>query len=334
MSYSRMASGLLHARRGPGFVLAALSLGALLALGSCALPEIAGSRDTAKALNGSTDVAPTPIYMGEQNVLTLVDGNNANLLCAQQTTLAQSATLQTLSFYVTTAAGSLRLGVFDASGPSGRPGVKVAETNEITPVVGWNTASVVTPTLLAAGTYWLTYLPSSNALHFRRAGSGSVAYYSYTYRPMPQTFSTSPQTVADHWSFYATLLPVSAANAPSVATAAAVNPNPVNTTTATVSVLGADSAGEATLSYTWSATGPAPVSFSPNASNAAKTSVATFTASGNYVLQATITDPQGLTVASTVAVTVNPVRSSISVSPATAAVSASGTQQFAVAAAD
>ncbi len=94
--------------------------------------------------------------------------------------------------------------------------------------------------------------------------------------------------------------------APTVATAAAANPSTVNGTTSTLSVLGADDAGEGNLTYTWAATGtpPASVAFSVNGTNAAKSTVATFTASGSYPLQATIVDSQGLATTSTVTVSV------------------------------
>ena len=46
---------------------------------------------------------------------------------------------------------------------------------------------------------------------------------------------------------------------PTVAQPAAANPNPVTGTTTNLSVLGADDGGEANLTYTWSASGPAAV---------------------------------------------------------------------------
>jgi hypothetical protein len=69
-------------------------------------------------------------------------------------------------------------------------------------------------------------------------------------------------------------------------------------------VLGADDNGEANLTYTWTATGPAPVSFSTNGTNAAKTVVATFSTAGSYVFQVTVRDAAQLSVTSSVAVTV------------------------------
>lgn len=95
--------------------------------------------------------------------------------------------------------------------------------------------------------------------------------------------------------------------APTVATAASASPNPVTSTTANLSVLGADDGGEAQLTYTWATSGtpPAAVTFSANGTNAAKNTVATFSANGSYTLVATIKDASGATATSSVAVTVN-----------------------------
>ena len=110
-----------------------------------------------------------------------------------------------MSFYVTTASGHLRMGIYDASGSGGGPGALKAQTAEFTPIVGWNTQNVVTPTSLPAGTYWLAYLPESSSLHFRVTSSGAGRYYSYTYGTLPNTYSSSPQSGIFHFSFYATL---------------------------------------------------------------------------------------------------------------------------------
>jgi hypothetical protein len=150
---------------------------------------------------------PLPITIGETNILSLDDNGNGNLLLAQNASLSQTATIQSLSFYVTVAGGNLRLGVYDATGPSGGPGTKRAETASFTPVVGWNTANVITPVALTAGTYWLAYLPSSNTLAFKKDTTAGVSgrYYSYTYGVLPVTFSTAPASTTSHWSLYATL---------------------------------------------------------------------------------------------------------------------------------
>ena len=61
------------------------------------------------------------------------------------------------------------------------------------------------------------------------------------------------------------------------------------------------------MTYTWIVLGtpPAPVTFSVNGTNAAQNTTATFTQSGTYNLQATITNGEGLSTTSSVLVTVN-----------------------------
>ncbi len=105
--------------------------------------------------------------------------------------------------------------------------------------------------------------------------------------------------------------------APTIATSAQVILSPLPNLTATLSVLGADDAGESGLLYTWSTTGapPAPVSFSANASNAAKTTVANFTMIGIYNFVATVKDAQGLSVTSPVQVEVHDSRVAITWTP-------------------
>src|SRR5215472_14947982 len=154
-------------------------------------------------------VRASSIAIGETNVLSTADGGNGNLLAAQNATLSQAATIESLSFYVTQASGNLILGIYDASGPNGGPGALKAQTNSFTPVVGWNTANVITPVSLPAGTYWLAYLPSSNSLSFVKGQTSgvSIRYYSYAFGALPVTFSTSPSSDPYHWSFYATLNP-------------------------------------------------------------------------------------------------------------------------------
>lgn len=117
-------------------------------------------------------------------------------------------------------------------------------------------------------------------------------------------------------------------SSPTIATAASATPSPVTGNTTTLSVLGADDTGEAGLNYSWSSSGPAPVTFSINHTNAAKNAVATFTRAGSYTLSATLTDEGGLTTSSNVNVIVNQVLSGITVSPATVSVSTNATQQL------
>jgi O-glycosyl hydrolase/regulation of enolase protein 1 (concanavalin A-like superfamily) len=94
---------------------------------------------------------------------------------------------------------------------------------------------------------------------------------------------------------------------PTVATPASANPTTVTGVTSTLAVLGASALGENTLKYTWSTVGttPAPVTFSVNGTNAAKSTVATFSKAGTYTLRATMADNYGYFSTSDVTVTVN-----------------------------
>ncbi|MFM7243875.1 MAG: fibronectin type III domain-containing protein [Planctomycetaceae bacterium] len=123
-------------------------------------------------------------------------------------------------------------------------------------------------------------------------------------------------------------------NAPTVGTAAVASPATVTGQTTTVSVAGADDHAESNLTYEWSASGPAAVTFGAAGTNAAKSTTATFTKAGAYILTATITDTGGLTVTSAVNVTVAQTLTSIDVTPTTATIPASTTQQFAAVARD
>jgi hypothetical protein len=148
-----------------------------------------------------------PVTIGETAVLSGFDGGNGNLLAAQSATLAETATIESLSFYIAAASGNLILGIYDATGPNGGPGALKATSASFTPRTGWNTAKVATSVSLAAGTYWLAYLPSSSSLGFVKTNaSGNCAYYSYQFGALPSKFSTSPASCTPAtWSFYATL---------------------------------------------------------------------------------------------------------------------------------
>ncbi len=119
---------------------------------------------------------------------------------------------------------------------------------------------------------------------------------------------------------------------PTVATAAASTP--ATPTTVNLSVLGADDNGAANLVYTWSATGPAPVTFSANASSAARTTTATFTRSGAYVFTARIADAANLFVNSTVNVTIAQAYTTLRVTPATQTLALGSSLQLAAGAFD
>lgn len=121
---------------------------------------------------------------------------------------------------------------------------------------------------------------------------------------------------------------------PVISSGPAASPQTVTTTSTTLAVTATDDAGEGTLIYSWSSVGPAPVTFSPNGSNAAKNATATFTTPGSYTLSVTATDVPGLTANNSVNVTVVSAPSVITVSPGSATVPVGQTQAFTAAVAN
>jgi len=164
----------------------------------CSLILIIAATSTATA-------TPTSITIGDTIIESTNDSGNGNLLVAQKATLGQTATIQSLSFYVNVPHGKLRLGLYADN--AGSPGALLASTNEFTPSsTGWNTQNVVSPLSLTAGTYWLAYLPQSDLLGFKVSnyGSGTYLYTNFRYRRLPATFPGGTWGAAQ-WSFSATL---------------------------------------------------------------------------------------------------------------------------------
>jgi regulation of enolase protein 1 (concanavalin A-like superfamily) len=147
---------------------------------------------------------------------------------------------------------------------------------------------------------------------------------------VPADYIDLGQTVAPQSLYIAQLLD---RLTPTVQTAAAANPTSVTATTTSLSVLGAEVAGESTLDYTWSAfslpTGAsAPVFSSTNGTNAGKNLTATFSKAGTYTLLVTIQYPGGFAVTSSINVTVQAAIHSVSVSPSSATLGFGATEQF------
>ncbi len=122
---------------------------------------------------------------------------------------------------------------------------------------------------------------------------------------------------------------------PTVSTPATASPVMVTGTTTALSVQGASSVN-LPLTYTWSTIGtpPAPVTFSVNGTNAAKSTVATFSKAGTYALGVTIVDTYGQFVTSSVNVTASQTPTSITVVLAANQLATTGTEQFSATAYD
>ena len=127
---------------------------------------------------------------------------------------------------------------------------------------------------------------------------------------------------------------VTGPNAPMIASAASATPSPVTGTTTGAAVLGASGGGEPALTYTWTSAGPAPITATPNGTNAAKSAVITFAAAGNYTLTAQIKDAQNQTATSSVDVVVDATPTAIEINPRTAVVVINTSKDFAAAISD
>jgi len=240
------------------------------------------------------------INIGDTTVLANDDTVSGNTMIAQSATLGQSATVMSMSIYVPTAAGNVRMGIYDSTGPGGGPGGLLAYTGELVLASGWNSANVVSPVFLSTGTYWLTYLPSSNSAHFRRTGTGSAKYYSYTYGTLPSQFSTTPISVTEHWSFYATLS-TGGTTAPTVSITAPANNATVSGTTS-VTAIASDNLGVTNVEFYVNGSLSSSVSASPYSFSWNTTTVS----NGGYTLFAKAYDTEGnVGQSASVSVTVN-----------------------------
>lgn len=101
-----------------------------------------------------------------------------------------------------------------------------------------------------------------------------------------------------------------------------------NGTSTALTVTASDNAGEANLTYTWSSTGPAAVTFTPNATNSAKSCTAEFQTAGDYTAIVTVRDAQGLATTSSVNLRVVQTASGLEVTPAVASLSVGSNQPF------
>lgn len=207
-----------------------------------------------------------------------------------------------LNFGLDTSGGQAVSGTVK-TGTTPLPGVQVTDG---TRTVTTDSAGHYTLLGVPAGTYTLT--PSGG---------------SYTYTPATRsiTVAAAPLTGQD---FATTVVNLP----PTVVTVATAAPTTVTGNSTTLSVLATDDGGEANLTYTWTSNIPASVSFSASGTNAAKLSTATFTQSGYYTLECTVTDQGGLSVRSQVTVIVNPVPTTLVVTPGVASVTINGSQTF------
>lgn len=152
--------------------------------------------------NPSDIATSSTVIIGDRNIESSPNGLNSGRLNATKYTLSESAIIQSLSIYVNTAAGNVRMGFYADN--AGVPGALLASTPQFTPVAGWNTSSVTTPILLPAGSYWLAFQPSSDVFQSAYNGSaGTLRYADRAYGALPAAFP-SGTAATGATSLYAT----------------------------------------------------------------------------------------------------------------------------------
>jgi len=154
------------------------------------------------------------LTLGNVNVEATDDSGHAGYLLASYYTLAQNATIISMSFYVNTAVGDVRLGIYSDLG--GIPDTLKAQTTSFTPLVGWNTIPVTVAANLTAGNYWLAFMVQSNGIHFPTNSSGGVSKsYGVPFADFPGLWdSSSNSTASNSWSIKANLVISPSSTAP------------------------------------------------------------------------------------------------------------------------
>ena len=143
------------------------------------------------------------IIIGEQTVLELDDGGHGDVLIAQLATLSQTATVISMSIFVNTVSGSLRLGIYDDL--AGVPNNLVTQSAAFVVSAGLNTQSV-TQVQMVAGTYWLAFLPSDGTQSIPATNnSGTRIFTGFSFGPLPSPFPGPSPSSVKHWTLFATL---------------------------------------------------------------------------------------------------------------------------------
>ena len=171
--------------------------------------DAAGNLSGYSATAAATTSTGSGSTIGETTIMPTVGLHGNGMIYAQSATLSTAGTVLSMSLYVDspTPAASAILGIYDATGASGGPGKRLAVTPSFKLVHGWNTANVIAQAALPAGTYWLLVDNSDNPSFSNRTGTGGTSRFAGGYFSLPSTAPAMPNTVAGHWSVYATFGP-------------------------------------------------------------------------------------------------------------------------------
>jgi Fibronectin type III domain len=156
-------------------------------------------------LAANPPVADPPIIIGNTQVFPTDGGGHGGYQFSLPVNLSQKATLHSLGLYCYVPDGTVYLGLYNDNG--GAPGTLLASTPASPLVAGWNTVLVSTPTVLAPGTYWLSFIPSSSTMEAGATvlapGSEYHRYQTTLRNPYPGPISRTKE----QYSIFAILSP-------------------------------------------------------------------------------------------------------------------------------
>ena len=278
-------------------------------------------------------------YNGPGTTTNNISDARGRYIHATRFLAAANLNITTMKAKVLGITGSYKCAIYSDNG--GRPENLLMESTEVTnPATGWQTFALSSAQSIQNGAYywlaiWSSLRSTSAGIYCDTAGATTRWANALPYGTWPNPINTVSGN-SYRYCIYAENLGSVSNSRPTLVTAASASPILVTGTATSLSVLGEDDGGEASLSYTWATTGspPAPVTFSVNGTNAAKNTIATFTKAGNYSFQVTIKDQGNLTVTSNVNVTVVQTLTAIAVSPSNASVATGAAQQFTATATD
>lgn len=195
--------------------------------------------------SGAPSWAATPLIAGVNTILSSSDAGNATFMLAGKAQLAQAATINSLSVYVKTPSGQMRLAIYNDNG--GKPGALIAQTNAFATAYGWNTAAVLQPVAMQPGSYWLAFEADNNTVSVAGTYSGGAYVYrsGWSFQPYPANFPPISGSGAWRFSLYASLTP-STSPSPTPTPAPTATPTK-NLTIGVKSVLGSSDANNQTF---------------------------------------------------------------------------------------
>jgi hypothetical protein len=158
------------------------------------------------------NAADGAIILGVSAIEPITDNGDANTIIASSAALTNAGTVTTMSLYIagTGVVGNAMMAIYDASGIGGAPGELVAQTASFLVGPGWNTHPVATPVRLQPGTYYVTFMPSTNEagpVYVKGTSHSNYFIHATAYGSFPALFGQGMSQPGLVYSEYATLTP-------------------------------------------------------------------------------------------------------------------------------